>query len=66
MTRTEVGHRQRVNFYLDTPILECLKKLAAVKNMTYSELIRQACRELVLRDGPRALAEMNTIRSMVP
>lgn len=64
MTRTDVGQRERVNFYMDTQILDGLKKLAQLKNMTYSELIRQACREYVVREGARAIADQQTIRSI--
>lgn len=57
MTRTRVGNRERINFYFDTQVLEALKKLAALKNTTYSELIRVAAREYVVREGTKAIAD---------
>lgn len=49
MVRTYAGDRERINFYLDSEILEGLKVLARLTNTTYSELIRQACSEYVAR-----------------
>lgn len=65
MTRTSVGNRERVNFYFDKQIFEAMKKLAELKNLSYSELIRIACREYVVREGQKAIAEGKTIREIV-
>lgn len=54
MTRTRVGDRIRVNFYFDQQVLDALRKLAELRNITYSELIRTACAEYVVRELPRA------------
>ncbi len=62
MTRTKVGERQRINFYFDSQVFEAMKKLAALKNVTYSELIRNACREYVLREGPKAINDAAIIK----
>lgn len=64
MVRTAVGSRTRVNFYFDDQIFEAIKKLAELKNMTYSELIRVACREFVIREGAKAIADTKTIREI--
>lgn len=55
MTRTRIGDRERINFYFDKNLLEALKKLAALKNTTYSELIRVGMREYVVREGAKAI-----------
>jgi hypothetical protein len=60
MTRTSVGLRVRINFYFDSQVFEAMRKLAALKGVTYSELIRLACREYVIREGTKAIAD-NTI-----
>jgi hypothetical protein len=62
MTRTNVGQRERINLYMAADWLAGLKKLAALKNTTYSELIRVACREYILREGPKAMVEAQTIK----
>jgi len=61
MTRIDVGHRERVNFYLDANILDGMKKLSGILNMTYSEAIRQACREWLIREGQKAIDGQKTI-----
>lgn len=55
MARIKVGDRIRVNFYFDSQVLEALRKIADLKNTTYSELLRIACREYVIREGSRAI-----------
>lgn len=61
MTRTAVGNRSRVNFYFDDQVAEALKAIAKIKNVTYSELIRTACYEYVLRESKTILADKQTI-----
>lgn len=65
MVRTAVGNRTRVNFYFDDQIFEAMKKLAELKNLSYSELIRLACREYVVREGAKAIADGKVIREIV-
>jgi hypothetical protein len=64
MVRTDVGERLRLNFYLDTPVFDSLRALALQKNTTYSELIRQACREYLVREGSRAAEENILIQGL--
>lgn len=64
MTRTRVGDRERINFYFDKQVLEALKKLATLKNTTYSELIRVAAREYVVREGTKAIADGSIIKQV--
>ena len=64
MARTRVGNRERINFYFDEQVLEALKKLAVLKNTTYSELIRIACREYVVREGQKAINDGSIIKEV--
>jgi len=64
MTRTRVGDRERINFYFDKQVLGALKKLASLKNTTYSELIRVACREYVVREGQKAINDGSIIKEV--
>lgn len=64
MTRTRIGDRERINFYFDKNLLEALKKLAALKNTTYSELIRIGMREYVVREGKLAIESGQIIKEV--
>ncbi len=55
MARTKVGERIRVNFYFDAATFDALRRLATLRNTTYSELIRTSVREFVVREGQRAI-----------
>lgn len=61
MSRTSVGNRSHVHFYLDEQIFEGMKLVAARRNTTYSELIRTACREYLVREAAKAAAESKII-----
>ena len=64
MTRTKVGDRIRINFYFDEHLLDAMRKLATLKNTTYSELIRVACREYAVREAPAALEAAKNVREL--
>jgi predicted DNA binding CopG/RHH family protein len=64
MTRTSVNGRTRLNLYFDERVLEALRRIAAARGTTYSELIRQACREYVLANGGRTVQEVQAITEM--
>ena len=55
MTRPRIGDRLRINFYFDAQIFEAMQKIAKLQNTTYSELIRIACREYVIREAPAVM-----------
>lgn len=65
MVRTDVGERVRVNFYFDTSVFEGLRRLAALKNTTYSELIRVACREYIAREIVKAQADNTNLKELI-
>jgi hypothetical protein len=64
MTRTAVGTRVRVNFYFDTAMFDGLRRLAGLKNTTYSELIRVACREYLVRETEAAIRADKAIKEI--
>jgi len=64
MVRTHIGKRERINFYFDEQVLLGLKKIAELKNTTYSELIRTACLEYVLREGAKAIADREVVQGI--
>jgi hypothetical protein len=64
MARTKVGDRERINFYFDRQVLEALKKIAALKNTSYSELIRIGMREYVVREGQKAIDSGQLIKDI--
>ena len=64
MTRISVGTRERVNFYFDKPMFDALRRLAGLKNTTYSELIRVAVREYLIRESEAAVRADKAIREI--
>lgn len=64
MTRTRIGDRIRINFYFDTQIFEAMQKIAVIQNTTYSELIRVACREYVIREASGVMRGATAISSV--
>lgn len=53
--------RTKVNVYIQQNVLAALKKIATLKGTSYSELLRIAAAEYVLREGKRALEEQQRI-----
>lgn len=64
MTRTKIGDRVRINFYFDAQVFDAMKKIALLKNVTYSEGIRTACREYVVREGQKAIDSGQIIKDV--
>jgi hypothetical protein len=56
--------RVKVNAYLYKPVLDGLKKIARIKGTTYSELLRIASHEYLLREGQKVLAERRQIQAV--
>lgn len=59
--RTKVGDRIRINFYFDKQLFDAMRQLATIKNTTYSELIRNASREYIVREGKKAMDEARAV-----
>jgi metal-responsive CopG/Arc/MetJ family transcriptional regulator len=55
--------RVKVNVYLDKKVLDGLKKVSSARGTTYSELIRVAARDYLVKEGPKVLAEQRAIAS---
>jgi hypothetical protein len=64
MTRAGSG-KTKVNTYFDDRILEGLRVIAAARGTTYSELIRVACREFVLKEGGKVVQESVELKKLV-
>jgi hypothetical protein len=63
MTRASAGN-DKINIYFNAKVLAALKRLALAKGTTYSELIRQASLEFVLREGPKMMDEAKAVKEM--
>ena len=56
MVRT-ANDRIKINMYFQNRVLEGMRRIAEAKGTTYSELIREACREYVIREGAKVLQD---------
>lgn len=63
MVRTRTD-RIKINIYFQERVLEGMRRLAAARGTTYSELIREACREYVVREGGKVLADNVTLKEL--
>lgn len=63
MPRDSAGN-SKINIYFNDKVLEALKRLARARGTTYSELIREASKEFVLREGPKILEEVKAVKEM--
>lgn len=63
MTRHSAGNT-KINIYFNERVLDALRKLAAAKGTTYSELIRSACETYVLKEGPKIVTDTRAIREL--
>ena len=66
MARTPIGERIRINCYFDAEILQAMRQIAALKNSTYSEMLRIAAREFVVREAHNAMASKTAIQTLQP
>jgi hypothetical protein len=64
VTRISINERERINFYFDKTLFDGLRRLATLKHTTYSELIRVACREYIIRETDPAVRADSTIRRL--
>lgn len=64
MARTSQD-RVKVNVYLQSKVLEGLKKLARIKGTTYSELLRIASMEYILREGPKVIQDHKAMKEVM-
>ena len=64
--RNGVGNRERVNLFFDEEILAGLRTLAKIKQTTFSELVRVACREYVATEAQKAIEQQGFINKLHP
>jgi hypothetical protein len=64
VARTKVGSREHVHFYMDGEVFAAIRRIAELKGTTYSELIRLACRQYVIREAEKAVADVNSVKRM--
>lgn len=63
MTRAPAGNA-KINIYFNERVLDALRKLALMRGTTYSELIREACREYVVTKGADILKDSAAIKGL--
>lgn len=64
MTRSPTG-KTKINIYFDDRILEALRRIGAARGVTYSELIREACRRFVVIEGGKVVQEQHEIKKVL-
>lgn len=65
MTRPSTG-KSKINIYMDDRILEGLRRIGEQRGITYSELIRDACRKYVFAEGGKVVQEAVEYKKLVP
>jgi len=65
MTRPSTG-KTKVNIYFDDRMLEALRRIGEARGITYSELIREACRKFVFDESGKVVQEVVEYRKLVP
>lgn len=63
MTRAAAGN-SKINIYFNARVLKALRAMAAVQGTTYSELIRRASEEYVIKHGPKVVETAAAIKEM--
>ena len=51
----------KVNIYLPPDMLQALKRLAALQDRPYAEVVRVACREYILKHADSVVAERKAL-----
>lgn len=65
MTRPSTGKR-KVNIYFDERMIEALRRIGEQRGVTYSELIREACRRYVNAEVGIVVQEAVEYKRLVP
>jgi 16S rRNA U516 pseudouridylate synthase RsuA-like enzyme len=63
MTRTTAGN-SKINIYFNDGVLKALKVMARAKGTTYSELIREASRQFVLKNAAEMVGAAESIKKV--
>jgi hypothetical protein len=56
-----VADKIKVNIYISPDMLKILKKLAAIREVAYAELVRTACREYIVRHATQITADRDAM-----
>lgn len=56
--------RKKINIYFQENVLEGLRRLAEARGTTYSELIREACRQYVVNESGKVIADNTILRNL--
>lgn len=63
MTRAAAGN-SKINIYFNDRVLEALRKLARLQGTTYSELIRRASEEFVVKNAGKIMDTAKAVREL--
>lgn len=65
MTRPASG-KTKINLYFDDRVLEALRRIGASRGVTVSEMVREACRQYVFKEGGKVVQEAVEMKRLVP
>jgi metal-responsive CopG/Arc/MetJ family transcriptional regulator len=65
VTRPSTG-KKKINIFFDEKMFEALRRIGEARGVTYSELIREACRQYVFKEGGKVVQEAVEYRKLVP
>lgn len=65
MPRPSTG-KTKINIYFDERMLEALRRIGSARGITYSELIREACRKYVYEESGKVIQEVVQYKQLVP
>lgn len=58
-------NRVKITLWFQDEVLQAIKAISTARGVTYSELIREACRLYVLSNGPQASNERSVIQRVM-
>lgn len=65
MSRPSTG-KTKINIYFDGRMLEAMRRIGEARGVTYSELIREACRRYVMEESGKVIQEVVEYKRLVP
>lgn len=63
MTRVTAGN-SKINIYFNDGVLKAFRVMARARGTTYSELIREACRQFALKNAAEIVGAAEMIRKV--
>ena len=55
----------KISIYFDERILEGMRRIGEARGVTYSELIRLACRNYVIAEGGKVVQELTEVKRLI-